>query len=133
MKRWFIFLLFTCLAFSLKAQIKVNKANDDNKIYTAVEIEPEPIGGIQRFYEVVLGKIRIPKDCDSTEIFKKIILRFVVEKNGTLTNFEFLKNTVPPVQKEILRVMKLTPKWSAGKQNGKPVRVQFTIPIQFEP
>lgn len=133
MKNCLILWLFICCAVSLKAQVKLHKIVNDTTVYTAVEVEPMPEGGMDKFYGVILNKVRVPKDCDSMEIFHRIILTFIVEKDGSLTHFAFLRNTVPSVQKEILRVMKLAPKWSAGKQNNRPVRVQFTIPFQFEP
>lgn len=60
-----------------------------------------------------------------------MILSFVVEANGTLSNVKVLRGVDPAIDKEAIRVVESSPKWSPGQQRGKPVRVSFNMPIIF--
>ena len=104
---------------------------DGNAIFTAVEVEPEPAGGMQKFYDYLGKKIQYPSAAKEAGTHGKVILQFVVEKDGSLTDIKVLREPGNGLGEEATRVMKLAPKWKPGVQNGKPVRVQFTIPVNF--
>ena len=75
--------------------------------------------------------MRYPKAAEKDSIEGRVIVSFIVEKNGKLTNFKVVKSPDPSLSKEALRVAKSMPKWNPAKQFGKPVRVKYTIPINF--
>ena len=62
----------------------------------------------------------------------KVIIQFVVDRDGTITDPVVVRSVDPYLDKEALRVIKAMPKWTPGKQRQKPVRVSFTVPINFQ-
>ena len=61
----------------------------------------------------------------------QVVLQFVVERDGSITDIKVVKSVDPYLDKEALRVVKTMPKWKPGKQRGKPVRCRFTLPVRF--
>jgi len=99
--------------------------------YTEREIAPSFNGGMQAFYNILARNVRYPKEAKEKHIEGKVILSFVIEKDGSLTDFKMLRAPSPDLGEEALRAIKLSPKWIPGMQYGRPVRVQFTIPVNF--
>ncbi len=69
---------------------------------------------------------------DEIECYGKVVIKCIVEKNGELTNFQYLKNLCPEYDQEALRVIKIMPKWTPAFKNGQPVRSYVVIPIIFK-
>jgi protein TonB len=91
-----------------------------------VEAAPRYGGGLTSFYKYISANFRVPEE----EGFKgKIMVSFVVEVDGSLTNIKVLKDLGYGTSEEAIRVLKASPKWIPGKQNGKPVRVEYSLPI----
>lgn len=124
-----------------KGEIKVNertgeadKGNgsggdgDGNQIYFAVEKQAGPSGGIQSFYKSFGAKYNAP-DVDEGVRQIKVMLQFVVEKDGSFTDIKILRDPGYGAGKEAMRVLKSMPKWTPAEQNGRKVRSQFTLPI----
>ncbi len=109
----------------------VGVKGDDNgesaKIFDGVEVMPEPVGGAAAWSKFLQRNLRYP----DTEVEGRVILSFVVEKDGHLTDIQVVKGVLSELDREALRVLKLAPAWKPGKQNGQPVRVKYTIPIVF--
>lgn len=104
-----------------------------NEIFTTVEENPQYKGGLRELYQTILKEIRYPEEARKNRVFGKIFLRFVVEKDGSVGEITILRGLGYGCDMEAVRVLKLTSgNWIAGKQNGKPVRVYFTMPISFE-
>lgn len=101
---------------------------DSNQIYTAVEVKPDFPGGIQKFYDFVGKNYKVPEDED---IKGKVFVQFVVEKDGTLTDIKVVRDLGFGTGKEAIRVLKKSPKWKPGIQNGRPVRVLYSLPISI--
>src|SRR5262249_43353398 len=105
------------------------------EIFAVVEEMPEPPGGIASFYKYVGSHIVYPAMAREAGISGKAFLKFVVEVDGSLSDVQVLKG-VPgcsDCDKEAVRVLKSFPeKWKAGKQNGRAVRVYYTLPISFK-
>jgi len=104
---------------------------DENKIFTAVEQEPQPAGGIGKFYEYLSKNIRYPAVAKENNIQGKVFLTFVVEKDGAITDVKVLRGLGSGCDEEAMRVLRAAPKWKPGIQNGRPVRVQYQVPISF--
>jgi len=102
-----------------------------NQVFTAVEVEPVPKGGLDAFYKFLGDKIKYPNAAKEAGTQGRVILQFVVEKDGSLTDIKVMREPGNGLGDEATRVLKLAPKWTPGIQNGKPVRVQYTIPVNF--
>ena len=107
---------------------KDNKIVEDNTIYNAVEVKPDFPGGIAKFYAYVAKNFKTP---DDEEINGKIIVQFVVEKDGNLTDIKILRDLGFGTGKEAIRVLNSSPKWKPGIQNGRPVSVLYNLPISI--
>lgn len=145
MKR--MILAFMLLGFSGMAGAQVErsleKANKETIISEPKEVEKDPIfvtveknpefpGGTEALYQFIAANIKWPcKDCDC---FGRVFVTFVIEKDGKVSNAKVLRDICSPEAgfgEEALRVVNLMPKWKPGYQNGKPVRVQYNLPINF--
>jgi protein TonB len=105
---------------------KDNQIVEDNTIYTVVEVKPDFPGGMQKFYDFVGKNFKTPED---EEVSGKIMIQFVVEKDGSLTDIKVVRDLGFGTGKEAERVLRKSPKWKPGIQNGRPVRVSYLLPI----
>lgn len=106
----------------------------ENEIYTIVEQMPEFPGGQSALMNYLSSNIKYPEECRKMGVEGKVFIKFIVDKLGNITNVQILRG-VPDgqlLEKEAIRVVQSMPKWSPGKQLGKPVDVFFTLPIAFK-
>ena len=96
-----------------------------------VEVMPEYPGGMDAMMKFVAENLKYPEQMQKDKVEGRVLLSFVVEKDGSVTNIEEVKSPHPVLTEEAIRVVKLMPKWKPGKQDGKEVRVQFNLPITF--
>ncbi|WP_264520535.1 energy transducer TonB [Flavobacterium sp. N1994] len=103
---------------------------EDNNIYNTagIEVKPDFPGGMQKFYGYIGRAYSAPEDCGSGKVF----VTFVVEKDGSLTDIKVIREVCPGSGKEAIRVLKSCPKWNPGEQNGKKVRVLYSLPISIQ-
>lgn len=99
--------------------------------YTVKEALPTFKGGQQAFGNFLGQNIRYPTGAKSRNAQGRVIVGFVVEKDGSLQNLHVLNAVDPELSAEALRVLRSSPKWNPGIQHGVPVRVAYTIPINF--
>ena len=106
---------------------------EDTKVYDFVSIETQPgfPGGMDKFYAYLHKAVRYPPMAQENNIQGKVFLSFVVEKDGSLTDIKVERKLGGGTDEEAIRVLKASPKWTPGIQNGKPVRVKYNIPISF--
>lgn len=106
---------------------------EDTHLYDFQSLEQEPVypGGMAKFYDYVSKAIRYPAMAAENNIQGKVILSFVVEKDGSLTDIKVADKLGGGTDEEATRVLKASKKWIPGVQNGKKVRVKYTIPISF--
>lgn len=104
------------------------------EIFTVVEQMPEFPGGAGEMMKYIQKNIHYPEIEKEAGITGKCFVKFVVEQDGSISNVEILKGVAggPGCDKEAVRVIKSMPKWNIGKQNGRPVRVYFNVPISFK-
>lgn len=107
---------------------------EDNNVYDpfALEVNPKFNGGMDAFYEYVANAIEYPSYEQKRNIGGRVVLSFVIEKDGSLSQVEILKGVSEGIDKEAIRVIENAPKWEAGRQRGQSVRVKMTIPIYFK-
>jgi protein TonB len=102
-----------------------------NEVFTAVEIMPSFLGGEAAFSKFLGKNIRYPAVARDNGVQGRVFVSFVVEKDGSLTDIKVLRSPDNSLGDEAVRVLKTSPKWTVGVQNGKPVRVSYTVPVNF--
>jgi protein TonB len=112
-------------------EVKGTEAANPNDIFITSEIQPMYPGGEAAFGKFLSDHIRYPAMAKENSIQGRVYLQFVVERDGSLTDMKVIKEPGSGLGDEAARVLKISPHWKPGMQNGKPVRVQFTIPINF--
>lgn len=103
----------------------------DNQIYNTagIEVKPDFPGGIEKFYKFVGSNYVTPEE---EGLKGKVYVTFVVEKDGSLTDIKVIRDIGYGTGKEAIRVLKKCPKWTPGEQNGKKVRVLYSLPITIQ-
>ncbi len=101
------------------------------EIFTVVEESPAYPGGDEARIRFLQENIQYPQMARESGIQGTVYVTFVVEKNGNVTDVRVLRGIGGGCDEEAIRVIKAMPKWNPGKQRGKPVRVQFNMPIKF--
>ena len=104
---------------------------DEDKEFDVVEIMPSYPGGHEALLKYLSENITYPKECEDVCVQGRVVVTFVVEKDGSISNAKVVKSVYQPLDEEALRVVNSMPKWIPGQQNGKPLRVKYTIPVTF--
>jgi len=104
---------------------------EEQHIFLVVENMPEFPGGEAAMYKFIGKNIEYPRMAKESGISGRVFVTFVVERNGRVTDVQILRGIGGGCDEEAVRVIKMMPKWSPGKQRGKPVRVQYRMPIKF--
>lgn len=103
-----------------------------DEIFTIVEQQPQPVGGMAAFYKYVGENLKYPSTASRMNIEGRVFVQFVVEKDGLLTDIQVVKGIGAGCDEEAVRVISNAPKWEPGKQRGRPVRVRMILPIVFK-
>jgi TonB family protein len=106
-------------------------APDTTKVYDVVEQMPMFPGGTQALMQFLKDNVQYPPECEEICIQGRVILTFVVERDGSITQAKVVKSLDPRLDAEALRVVKAMPKWIPGRQAGVTVAVKYTIPVTF--
>ena len=104
---------------------------ENNKSYDVVEQMPSYPGGNGALMQYLSSHIKYPVIAEENGIQGRVICTFVVERDGSITDVRIAKSVDPSLDKEAVRVVSSMPKWIPGKQDGKPVRVEYTFPVTF--
>ena len=114
-------------------QVAVEEENiEDDQPFVKVEQMPSFMGGdLMTFRNWVMSKVRFPQIALENQISGQVLLSFVVERDGSLTNIQVLRTPDASLSDEAIRVLKSSPKWTPGKQRNQAVRVKYTLPIEF--
>lgn len=113
------------------SDVKQVTEEDPNKIFTSVEQNPEFPGGEAAFGKYLQKNMRYPAVAKENNVQGKVFLQFVVEKDGSITDIKVVRGIGSGCDDEAMRVLKNSPHWKPGIQNGRAVRVYYTIPISF--
>jgi len=107
---------------------------DDNKVHTIIEIQvmPSPVGGEEAWVKFLNKNLRFPPEAQADGVGGRVFVGFVIEKDGSLSNISVERSAGHGFDEEATRVLKLAKPWKPGIQNGRPVRVKFVIPINFQ-
>jgi protein TonB len=107
-------------------------AEDENKIFTVVEQNPEFVGGYEAMMNFIKKNMRYPASARRMGVDGTVYVSFVVDKTGSISEVKTIRGISADCDKEAMRVVSMMPPWKPGKQNGKPVFVRFVLPIKFK-
>ncbi len=107
-------------------------AEDENKIFTVVEQQPEFAGGYEAMMNFIRKNMRYPASARRMGVDGTVYVSFVVSKDGSISEVKVIRGISADCDKEAMRVVGMMPAWRPGKQNGKPVFVRFVLPIKFQ-
>ena len=102
---------------------------EDTTIYVQPDLQPQYPGGYTALWNFINKNLTWPNP--DADVDGKVVVQFVVEKDGTLTHKTIVRELEPAFDKEALRIINLLPKWIPAKLNGKPVRSYYKVPITF--
>jgi protein TonB len=100
-------------------------------VYTSIDEMPQFPGGMPALMDYLGASIQYPEKARKDDIQGKVVVKFVVCENGTLCNEEIVRSVGGGCDEEVIRVVKAMPNWKPGKQNGKAVKVYYTLPVSF--
>ena len=100
-------------------------------IYDVVEQMPEFPGGMEALINFLSTNIKYPNDAIKQNVGGRVMVMFVVETDGSISNVRVAKRVFPSLDAEAIRVAKTMPKWKPGKEKGRLVRVNYTLPVVF--
>lgn len=123
-------LMMLVLLFSFMTSTAQTKKND--MVFDVVEVMPQFPGGQIAMLQYLMKNIKYPEQAMKEGIQGRVAVRFIVEKDGSISDVKPVLSVHPLLNKEAVRVVKSMPKWSPGKHNGKPVRVRFNLPVMFK-
>ena len=101
-------------------------------IFDQAETMPEFPGGTSALMEFLNKNIRYPEEACKKDIQGRVVCSFVVEKDGSISDAKIVRSVDPSLDEEALRIVNSMPNWTPGTQDGKPVRVKYTIPLTFK-
>ena len=103
-----------------------------DKVYDRVEVMPEFPGGMQGLFEYMQNNVNYPKEAKNQKIEGRVIVSFIVEKDGSISDVHPLTAVHPLLDKEAIRLVNEMPRWKPGTEKGKAVRVSFALPVSFK-
>ncbi|MFO8000827.1 MAG: energy transducer TonB [Marinilabilia sp.] len=105
---------------------------DDGEVFFVVEDMPEFPGGDQALHQYLAEAVKYPTIAQENGIQGRVYVKFVINTDGSVTDVEVARGVDPSLDKEAVRVVREMPKWKPGEQRGEPVRVSYTVPINFK-
>ena len=105
---------------------------EENKVFDVVEQMPSFPGGPQALLQYLNSNVKYPVVAQENGVQGRVVISFVVEKDGSVTDVQVAKSVDPSLDKEAQRVVKSMPHWIPGKQNGSAVRVKYVVPVSFK-
>ena len=132
-KLWILVLLFSITSYNdLFSQTGVVDSTSSGDI-SELDIAPLFMGKepSTEFSKYISDKLEYPKICYDNNISGQVIVRFIVNEKGKVSKAKVIKGVDPALDREAVRVVKSSPRWTPGMKDGKPVKVFYTIPINF--
>ena len=124
--------LFVFSTHAATSQIQHKQATqdstEDNQVHFLVQEMPVFPGNLNTW---IYNNIRYPETAKEKKLEGKVYVRFVIEKDGAVSNVKIIRGVSPELDNEAKAVIASMPKWEPGKQNGSPVRVSYTVPVYF--
>lgn len=105
--------------------------DESNKVFDVVEQMPSFPGGQGALMQYIANNVRYPVNAQVNGVQGRVVVSLVVETDGSISNVEVVRSVSPELDQEAIRVVSNMPKWIPGKQNGKPIRVRYNVPVSF--
>ena len=120
---WFVGIAFGCTSIkSVSSQPTVENADQP----------PEFVGGEDKLYDLISATMKFPQDAVNAGVEGKVLVQFVVLKDGQIVDAMIQKSIHPSLDKEALRIVRAMPPWQPGKKNGTAVNTRYSLSIAFE-
>ena len=107
------------------------KPEVENKVFDVVEQMPSFPGGQSALMSYLANNIKYPVVAQENGVQGRVVVSFVVERDGSITDVQVVRSVDPSLDREAQRVVRSMPKWIPGKQNGQAVRVKYNVPVSF--
>jgi protein TonB len=108
-----------------------DSAKWEGRIYEVVEQMPSFPGGQGALMQYLANNIKYPVVAQENGVQGRVVVSFVVERDGSITDVQVVRSVDPSLDREAQRVVRSMPKWIPGKQNGQAVRVKYNVPVSF--
>jgi TonB family protein len=115
----------------IKAKEVQKEETTPEGVFDVVENMPEFPGGMAEMMKFLATNVKYPEEAEKAGQQGRVILTFIVEKDGSISNVKVVKSVNEAIDAEAVRVVEMMPKWKPGKQRGREVRVKYTIPVSF--
>ena len=119
------------VSYTLPIVFKLD-TKDKGDVFTVVEEMPVFPGGSKKLLKYIADNIKYPEKAKKDKVQGRVFITFVVEKDGSVSDVKLLRGIGSGCDEESMRVVRNMPNWTPGKQRGKPVRVQYNLPIKFQ-
>jgi TonB family protein len=119
------------MSTSLFAQ-EVDTTSENNNVFRIVESAPQFVGGQEGLIKFLGKNLRYPETAKKAGVQGKVVVKFIIEADGTVSKPEIVKGVNKELDEEAIRVIKKMPKWMPGQQQGVGVRTQQTLPLTFK-
>ena len=132
---WRLLTVMSVLAILLMVNTNAmaqNKKKANDKVLEKAEVMPQFPGGDQAMMKFVSENVQYPEEAKEKEISGRVLVGFIVEKDGSVNEVKIVRGIGGGCDEEAVRVVKAMPKWKPGKQDGKTVRVSYTMPFFFK-
>ena len=124
--------IFSLICFLFMMALPMNAQSESStKVYDEVDEMPSFPGGLNGLMTFLSQNMVYPVTAQENGVQGRVIVSFVVETDGSITDVKVARSVDPSLDREAMRVVKAMPKWTPGKKDGKPVRVKYTVPVVF--
>ena len=131
MKKYGLFLVVLISGFFLTFSSVGQETKKSGDVYFQAEEMPVFPGGESAFRNYIVENVKYPDEAKKAGISGKVFVSFIIDEKGNVTDVKVLKSVNPLLDKESVRVISGMPAWQPGKEKGKAVKVQYTVPVQF--
>ena len=124
--------IFSLICFLFMMALPMNAQSESStKVYDEVDEMPSFPGGLNGLMTFLSQNMVYPVTAQENGVQGRVIVSFVVETDGSITDVKVARSVDPFLDREAMRIVKAMPKWTPGKKDGKPVRVKYTVPVVF--
>lgn len=131
MKKFLIMTLMALFGLTTVSAQKTVVAKKNQQVFDVVEKMPEYPGGQAALFEYLSKNVKYPADAEKQKIEGRVLVSFVVNTDGSITDISVERKAFPSLDAEAVRVISGMPKWIPGEQKGQKVRVKYTVPLIF--
>ena len=131
MKKFIIMSLMALFGLTTVSAQKTVVAKKNQQVFDVVEKMPEYPGGQAALFEYLQKNVKYPADAEKKKVAGRVLVTFVVNTDGSITDIEVVRKTFPSLDAEAVRVISGMPRWKPGEQKGQKVRVKYTVPLTF--